>query len=335
MEDEVLPVNGATTSGEETSSEVMVNVNLAFNGIVTKSEAVDAGTTNPVSDKESQVYSAVVALVNADGQIMMIRDASGNIEPEGNIKDVKFLTKVKSGVKAIAIVNSKNASSYLICKTLSDLNSVIEMEANQEFLVKVGEKNDIFEGYEDGSTSTTNLTPLNVVIPVIQLTARIDLMGLRYRKAEGSAVNSVKIISAQLVNVNNNSNVYNTVAKTMSGQEVKGDVVDGSSTGLNQILTLEDWYGNNPNDEIGKPLHTDYSYINTSAVNPVKMRITYSVNDGDQKDVDVTINNGKVEAGCLYRLYVGMVVKNDEISTEVVCYTNDWISEDITIDVKD
>lgn len=108
------------------------------------------------------------------------------------------------------------------CKTLEDLNSVLETTANQEFLVKVGEKNDIFKDYDGGKTSTKDLNILNIEIPVTQLAARIDLMGIKYvkeNKEKESEINSVKIISAQLINVNNNSYVYNTNDNAMSGLE--------------------------------------------------------------------------------------------------------------------
>lgn len=71
-----------------------------------------------------------------------------------------------------------------------------------------------------------------------------------------------------------------------------------------------------------------------SATN-VKIQITYSVNGEAPKTVDVTIDNGSVKAGNLYRLYIGMKVKNNEIKTEVVCYTKDWIKENINIEIKD
>lgn len=219
MEDDNLPSSDTKASVE--AQEVLVNVNLAMNGISTKVAASDDGDVAPAG-KESVVSSAVVALVNAGGDIMMIRDADGQINSDNTLKDVKFITKVADGVKAIAIVNTEKANYYLNCKTLEDLNSVLETTANQEFLVKVGEKNDIFKDYDGGKTSTKDLNILNIEIPVTQLAARIDLMGIKYvkeNKEKESEINSVKIISAQLINVNNNSYVYNTNDNAMSGLE--------------------------------------------------------------------------------------------------------------------
>lgn len=334
MEDEALPSSDTETSVE--AQEVMVNVNLAMNGISTKGEALDDGNVAPAG-KESVVSSAVVALVNAEGNIMMIRDAVSQIDSDNTLKDVKFLAKVADGVKAIAIVNTQKASDYLNCRTLTDLNTVLETTANQEYLVKVGEKNDIFKDYNEGKTSTKDLNTLNIEIPVTQLAARVDLMGIKYVKEnEDSEINSVKIISAQLINVNNNSYVYNTNDKTMSGLESTNTKSNGRSETLNIDLKESKWSGNDPYAaEVGKSLYTDYSYTNTTVDSPVKIQITYSVNDEASKTVDVTIDNGSVKAGNLYRLYIGMKVKNNEIKTEVVCYTKDWIKENINIEIKD
>lgn len=335
MEDEALPSSDTETSVE--AQEVMVNVNLAMNGISTKGEALDDGNVAPTG-KESVVSSAVVALVNAEGNIMMIRDAAGQINSDNTLKDVKFLAKVADGVKAIAIVNTKKANDYLNCRTLTDLNTVLETTANQEYLVKVGEENDIFKDYNDGKTSTKDLNTLNIEIPVTQLAARVDLMGIKYTKESvESEINSMKIISAQLINVNNNSLVYNTQNNTMSGLEA---AINTKSNGRSEILNIDlqesEWSGNDPYAaEVGKSLYTDYSYTNTTVDSPVKIQITYSVNGEAPKTVDVTIDNGSVKAGNLYRLYIGMKVKNNEIKTEVVCYTKDWIKENINIEIKD
>lgn len=269
---------------------------------------------------------------------MMIRDAAGQINSDNTLKDVKFLAKVADGVKAIAIVNTKKANDYLNCRTLTDLNTVLETTANQEYLVKVGEENDIFKDYNDGKTSTKDLNTLNIEIPVTQLAARVDLMGIKYTKESvESEINSVKIISAQLINVNNNSLVYNTQNNTMSGLEAAINTKsNGRSETLNIDLQESEWSGNDPYAaEVGKSLYTDYSYTNTTVDSPVKIQITYSVNGEAPKTVDVTIDNGSVKAGNLYRLYIGMKVKNNEIKTEVVCYTKDWIKENINIEIKD
>lgn len=333
MEDDNLPSSDTKASVE--AQEVLVNVNLAMNGISTKVAASDDGDVAPAG-KESVVSSAVVALVNAGGDIMMIRDADGQINSDNTLKDVKFITKVADGVKAIAIVNTEKANYYLNCKTLEDLNSVLETTANQEFLVKVGEKNDIFKDYDGGKTSTKDLNILNIEIPVTQLAARIDLMGIKYvkeNKEKESEINSVKIISAQLINVNNNSYVYNTNDNAMSGLEATNTSSVASPKKLDISLEEDVWVGNNPDiEEVGKSLYTDYSYTNTTD-SPVKMQITYSVNNEEAKTVDVTIDNGSVKAGNLYRLYIGMKVKNNEIKTEVVCYTKDWIKENINIEI--
>lgn len=331
MEDDNLPSSDTKASVE--AQEVLVNVNLAMNGISTKVAASDDGDVAPAG-KESVVSSAVVALVNAEGDIMMIRNAKGQIDSDNTLKDVKFLTKVADGVKAIAIVNTEKANDYLNCKTLKDLNSVLETTANQEYLVKVGEKNDIFKDYDGGKTSTKDLNILNIEIPVTQLAARIDLMGIKYKKDnESSEVNSVKIISAQLMNVNNNSHVYNIKDKTMSGLEATNIPSAATLKKMDISLTEGVWAGNDPDiEKVGNSLYTDYSYTNTTE-NPVKMQITYSVNNEEAKTVDVTIDNGTVKAGNLYRLYIGMKVKNNEIKTEVVCYTKDWIKENINIEI--
>lgn len=328
MEDDLLPAGSDAQTNE--TPEVLVSVDLAFNGITSKS----ASEAPVEGDKETTVSTAVIALVNAKGDIMMIRDANGQIDSDNTLKGIKFLTKVAENVKAIAIVNTKKATDYLVCKTMADLNSVIEEEVDQEYLVKVGEKADIFKGYTEGSSSTTNnVNTLKVEIPVTQLSARVDLMGIKYSKdSESSYIKSVKFVSAQLININNYSQVYDE-RLGMVGKEVINQKTDGKTITKNSPLEQGTWLGNAYNESItSSPLFTDYSYTNTSS-DPVKMRITYSVNGETPKSVDIVINNGIVEAGTLYRLYVGLKIKNDKVETEVTCYTKDWIKEDIKIEI--
>lgn len=328
MEDDILPADSDAQTNE--TPEVLVSVDLAFNGITSKS----ASEAPVEGDKETTVSTAVIALVNANNQIMVIRNAGGQIGSVNNVKDIKFLTKVAENVKAIAIVNTKKADDYLACKTMADLNSIIEEEVDQEFLVKVGEKNDIFKGYEEGSSSTTKLETLNIEIPVTQLSARVDLMGIKYSKdSESSYINSVKFVSAQLININNNSQVYDANFG-MVGKEAQNTKTEGGTKSITEgILSQDTWLGNAYGESITtSPLFTDYSYTNTSS-DPVKMRITYSVNEETPKSVDIVINKGIVKAGTLYRLYVGLKIKNDKVETEVTCYTKDWIKEDIKIEI--
>lgn len=333
MEDDILPAGSDAQTNE--TPEVLVNVDLAFNGITSKS----GEETSAEGSKETTVSTAVIALVNAKGQIMMIRDADGQIDTDNTLKGIKFLTKVAKDVKAIAIVNTKKANDYLACKTMDDLKKIIEEKVDQEYLVKVGEKADIFKDYKEGSSSTTNnVNTLTVEIPVTQLSARVDLMGIKYSKdSESSYIRSVKFVSAQLININKHSMVYDE-SSGMVGKEAPTTKTVGDPKSITKDLSQDTWLGNAYGESIiYPPLFTDYSYTKTNkntSSDPVKMRITYSVNGETSKSVDIVINNGVVEAGTLYRLYVGLKIKNDKVETEVTCYTKDWIKEDIKIEIK-
>lgn len=329
MEDDILPAGSDAQTNE--TPEVLVNVDLAFNGITSKS----GEETSAEGYKETTVSTAVIALVNAKGEIMMIRDADGQIDNDNTLKGIKFLTKVAKDVKAIAIVNTKKANDYLACKTMDDLKKIIEEKVDQEYLVKVGEKADIFNDYKGGSSSTTNnVNTLKVEIPVTQLSARVDLMGIKYSKdSESSFINSVQFVSAQLININKHSMVYDE-SSGMVGKEAPTTKTVGDPKSITKDLSQDTWLGNAYGESItSAPLFTDYSYTNTSLSDPVKMRITYSVNGETPKSVDIVINEGIVKAGTLYRLYVGLKIKNDKVETEVTCYTKDWIKEDIKIEI--
>ncbi|WP_106831530.1 hypothetical protein [Parabacteroides pacaensis] len=359
MDEELI--NETTKTDPSVTEKAEVNIKLNVNQTQTK-----GGVSNPdgTASSENDINNVVVALVDAKGNILEIQSTNGTTEEvetdqgkQNVLKDIRFLTKVRENIKAIAIVNSKR--DYTSCKTLYDLYLQTENnpENNPLDFVKVGEVLDIFRGYT-GSVSTTNLTPHLVEIPVRQLMARIDFMGFMYTKQPDNANFKVEFVKAEILNANYKSYVCTGEGTLAAGEVNPGDYKSGQTpynqTSSGSLVSGSNWYvvGNNPDDSsIGTPLMTNYSYTNTNANSPVSIRIQFKIDDelctkeyvinpprGYTKDgVNYQFANNTgieyVQAGYLYRFYVKLTVTKNWIESSIACYTEDWIPENIEIEL--
>ena len=214
-----------------------------------------------------------------DGNDVISVRTSSNIASTGKVNDVTFLTKVRSGLSVIAIVNVANPNAYLNAVTRNDLNKEIAIDPNgTDCLAKQGEKSIEFPaGFGSSSTASTEENTLTVVI------------------------------------------------------EMNKPLSEGKN-------------------EIGNSI---YSYANTNESSPVKMTLTFRIDEVGSMQVETVtktyiINRSNdnttfegegsgtyVNPGYLYRVNVNMMVNTHSVDTDVICYTQDWEHNEVVVDMSE
>ena len=329
MEDDVLNDAGKEILNQHSDREAVLNINLSSNSLLTKA------TEKASEDKEIKLENCVLALMEGDN-VLAIKTSSSITD--GKVNDVTFLTKVKSGLSVIAIVNIANPNDYLNATTRTALNKEVTVDPNSAAsLVKQGEKAvDFPVGFGSTSTAPTAENTLPVKIEVSQVAAKIQLSEFNITYAAGTIQKekSVTLTSVSFENINKKSNVFTEAAL---------DIDNTQGTTMNTALAA----GQN---EIGT---TVYSYANTNVASPVKMTLTFRIDaEGSMQGETVTktymvnksngstsfngsVSDNYVNAGYLYRIKVNMTVNTHAIDTDVVCYTQDWEHNEVSVDMSE
>lgn len=328
MEDDILNDAGKEIQNQNSDREAVLNISLASTTLFTKS------TEEAVGDKESKLENCVLALMEGDN-VLSVRTSS-DIATTGKVNDVTFLTKVRSGLSLIAIVNVANPDAYLNSATRDALNKEVAVDPNSDAcLVKQGEKTIEFPaGFGSTSTAATDENTLPVVIPVSQLAAKIQLAAFNVTYATDlQKQKSVTLTSVSFENINKKSYVFGEFALDKDSKIIT----------LNKVLSA----GGNT---IGSSV---YSYANTNTTSPVQMKLTFRIDEaGSMQSETVTktyvVNkannntsfegegsNNYVNPGYLYRINVNMTVNTHVIDADVVCYTKDWEHNEVSVDMSE
>lgn len=327
MEDDILNDAGKEIQNQNSDREAVLNISLASTTLFTKS------TEEAVGDKESKLENCVLALMEGDN-VLSVR--TSNDIAAGKVNDVTFLTKVRSGLSLIAIVNVANPDAYLNAATRGELNKEVAVDPNSDAcLVKQGEKTIEFPaGFGSTSTAATDENTLPVVIPVSQLASKIQLAAFNVTYATDlQKPKSVTLTSVSFENINKKSYVFGEFALDKDSKTITLD--KALSAGENAIES------------------TVYSYANTNSASPAKMTLTFRIDDaGSMQSETVTktyvVNkandntsfegegsNNYVNPGYLYRINVNMTVNTHVIDADVVCYTKDWEHNEVSVDMSE
>lgn len=328
MEDDIISDAGKEIQNQNSDREAILSFNLETNALLTKS------TEDASGDKELKLNNCVLALM--DGNDVISVRTSSNIASTGKVNDVTFLTKVRSGLSVIAIVNVANPNAYLNAVTRNDLNKEIAIDPNgTDCLAKQGEKSIEFPaGFGSSSTASTEENTLTVVIVVSQLAAKIQLSEFNIAYAtDVQKKKSVTLTSVSFENINKRSYVFTEYALTK----------DSKAFEMNKPLSE----GKN---EIGNSI---YSYANTNESSPVKMTLTFRIDEVGSMQVETVtktyiINRSNdnttfegegsgtyVNPGYLYRVNVNMMVNTHSVDTDVICYTQDWEHNEVVVDMSE
>lgn len=330
MEDDVLNSPVKEIQSPNSEREAILNINLASTTLFTKSTEVANG------DKETKLENCVLVLMEGDN-VLSVRTSSDIEAATGKVNNATFLTKVRSGLSLIAIVNVANPDDYLSVATRAALNKEVAVDPNSAAcLVKQGESKIEFPvGFGSSSTKLTEENTLSVKINVSQLAAKIELNTFNITYASGiQKTKSVTLTSVSFDNINKKSYIF-----------TEHDLDKDTNTfTLDRVLSTGE-------NVIGSSV---YSYANTNEANPVNMTLTFRIGEvGSMHSETVTksyvVNktNGPgtslegegsgdyVNPGYLYRINVNMTVNTHVVDTDVVCYTLDWEHNEVSVDMSE
>lgn len=330
MEDDVLNSPVKEIQSPNSEREAILNINLASTTLFTKSTEVANG------DKETKLENCVLVLMEGD-DVLSVRTSNDIDATTGKVNNATFLTKVRSGLSLIAIVNVANTNDYLSVATRAALNKEVAVDPNSAAcLVKQGESKIEFPvGFGSSSTELTEENTLSVKINVSQLAAKIELNTFNITYASGIQKEKlVTLTSVSFDNINKKSYIF-----------TEHDLDKDTNTfTLDRVLSAGE-------NVIGSSV---YSYANTNEANPVNMTLTFRIGEvGSMHSETVTksyvVNktNGPgtslegegsdnyVNPGYLYRINVNMTVNTHVIDTDVVCYTLDWEHNEVSVDMSE
>lgn len=305
-------------SNENIPTGTEKNAYLSFN--LNMGEAQTKASTSIEGDLETE--EAKIKNV-----IFFLLDNNGNVLNYATAVNDTMLTKVKTGLRVMAVANTSEEvqSRLLACSNKTEINEVTLSNTDLTKLPKVGEAAVGFVGNE-GTSSTKDCPTKEVTVTVIQRAARIELAQFNITYAEGYNELPVKLISAQLVNVNQTGKVAGTVANT-SGY------ASGATFFTNVVL-----------DRSKKSYTPDvnpfYSFsTNASDGTKVSLQLVFKVGDKENAIKTYTIkhqNEGElVKAGSLYRLTVNMLVTSGEVDASITCFTQDWVRDEVLVDMTE
>lgn len=330
MEDDVLNSPVKEIQSPNSERETILNINLASTTLFTKSTEVANG------DKETKLENCVLVLMEGD-DVLSVRTSNDIDATTGKVNNATFLTKVRSGLSLIAIVNVANTNDYLSVATRAALNKEVAVDPNSAAcLVKQGESKIEFPvGFGSSSTELTEENTLSVKINVSQLAAKIELNTFNITYASGIQKEKlVTLTSVSFDNINKKSYIF-----------TEHDLDKDTNTfTLDRVLSAGE-------NVIGSSV---YSYANTNEANPVNMTLTFRIGEvGSMHSETVTksyvVNktNGPgtslegegsdnyVNPGYLYRINVNMTVNTHVVDTDVVCYTLDWEHNAVSVDMSE
>lgn len=330
MEDDVLNSPVKEIQSPNSEREAILNINLASTTLFTKSTEVANG------DKETKLENCVLVLMEGD-DVLSVRTSNDIDATTGKVNNATFLTKVRSGLSLIAIVNVANTNDYLSVATRAALNKEVAVDPNSAAcLVKQGESKIEFPvGFGSSSTELTEENTLSVKINVSQLAAKIELNTFNITYASGIQKEKlVTLTSVSFDNINKKSYIF-----------TEHDLDKDTNTfTLDRVLSAGE-------NVIGSSV---YSYANTNEANPVNMTLTFRIGEvGSMHSETVTksyvVNktNGPgtslegegsdnyVNPGYLYRINVNMTVNTHVVDTDVVCYTLDWEHNAVSVDMSE
>ena len=331
------------TQGE--GKEAFVAVQMNFGELATKS--VTAGNSDNTTDQE--INNLALFLLDGDNVInkaffekdQFTRDEDGTLKTsEGEV--FGFLTKKKNTLSMIAVANTdanilaKTTRSAIetYAATLDNCTKYKEVN-NFGWLKKDGQT--AYPGYEkiNGADGALAQAPAFVKIVLQQSYARVELASFNVKRNEETTKDvSVKLTGVKLYNINTNGQVNGT-EKNFSGKDdsfpnltfscMTSEEACKTEKGLNLLV-------NNASDHYFRTFA--YNYKNSDDSDKMKMEISYEV--GVNKYTKVCVIEGRtadlqaVEAGYIYRLNLTVTVKANEVDCDVVCYTQDWIPNEIS-----
>lgn len=324
--------------------EVALSLKASLSSLETKSlSSLQASTDEATIDNctliffEGEQVSSVMEGLFVNSENYIVKKENGTKADDL----AKVIVKVKKPSPYSVMVIANSSVSFADCKLKSDISGKIQTE--KDALVKIGEMNIDFETDFSGYTTIAEALekPLEIgPIPLHQLTARIELAEFNVSGFAGSSVpEKVTVTGVDVYNLNPESlttNVQthkNAIYQSESkNYEVDVDVYDGT-----QELPVHYSFVDQKN------LLSFYSFRNLAAneSDQIKMQVRFKVGNGKERTTKLFVINkdgdtlNGVKSGYVYRLILNMTIIGDQVETEMLCYTNDWLNNKISIPMED
>ncbi|WP_143813365.1 hypothetical protein [Parabacteroides provencensis] len=313
-EDDILNDMGKGQNLELVQGEKMAYVSFNIDGIQTR-----AGLS------ETDIKSAVCFLLDGDDKIIGYAD-----------KDGKILTKVKTGLKVVAVANASEATIANLKKqsTWADLKKVELGKDDLDGMIKINKEPTAFDFTIEGVPDTPgkyegDYPTEKVTVRVDQVTSCVEFCSFETVYAEGvsdefkTRVKNITLESCRLVNANKNG-LLEGVAKYI-----------GLNYELSSMNSAQLAIGSGETVSPGKAFlafANNETYLNATA-----LEVTYQVDSKEKKTSVFKIKkNGinepyGVEAGKKYQLRVKVTVKQDDVELFVSCSVLPWIERNIDL----
>lgn len=346
MEEDVLKdmENGHLENVEMGESSISFRVTLPSIG--TKSLS-NAGELAPL-DEEAAINSCVLIVfenekVHSIMEGLYVNSENYIVSKKGGSKEdwVKAIVKVKKPSPYSAMVVANSSTSFLACKTKSDIISTTQ--SDKDALVKVGtmavDFPENFSGYSSIAEALDAPLTQTGAVTLHQLSARIELEEFNVKGFQGSSVaekiivTGVDVFNLNPVSITANEQTHKVPASYVEESKSCNVVVYQRSQSLPSSYSFES----------NKNLLSFYSFRNQAPQenDQIKMRVRFKVGDGGERTTKLFVIN-KDELGChgvqsgyVYRLILNMTITGDEIRTDLKCYTNDWLSNEISIPMEE
>jgi len=348
------------------NGNVLLSFNIGSTDLATRSgEEGDPETNGKRINSCSMIlYAGNEILFAQDNLKSMPSQIEGNQNipfPEGSVIDeismdanqIRVLTKKREGLSVMIVANTTlSLSNRVTYPDMQAINSAIEdlyeKEINGTDLLKVGSADIDFEDKTanpkfEASTGTAvidNETTTNIYVQKVTVTQRAAAIRLRKFEVEWLAGTKAPVTINKIELLNSNLKVH------LDGSQF--DETTAYKTLLYNIpesgLTVYD--KNASGNFENKPFlpFTQFSFPNMPTGNNggndkrVKMKIYYTVGGFpyesefiiNRPGTDTAGGTQYVHSNYIYYLDVTAKITNHNVSCDVVCYTQDWIPNNIT-----
>ena len=325
MEDDTIMNDVEKGIEEVTDAYTVLDFNVAFNEMATKSTTVKPGTDIPATGDENNgeknVSDVSVFLLEGGNIIGILQSDQPNQVSSDNkgiitLKDLKFVTKYKAGrtLEAHVVING---NEFLTGINIGDSKSVLDKTISGHLsdvaLIKYGHRS-IVLGRDvtksDPSPAVAEANPTTILVKVSQVAARLDFSQFAVTLDGFANAPAVTLLEAKFMNIQENSTIFGAA----SNDGAIGEVSVKNPTGENNT-----WSN----------IATTYSYANNVTALYVKFQVgdrtfekTYPINPAN---IEKTINHNGIRGGYLYDIKVHWTITPKWGDSTIEFYTRDWV----------
>lgn len=325
MEDDTIMNDVEKGIEEVTDAYTVLDFNVAFNEMATKSTTVKPDTDIPATGDENNgeknVSDVSVFLLEGGNIIGILQSDQPNQVSSDNkgiitLKDLKFVTKYKAGrtLEAHVVING---NEFLTGINIGDSKNVLDKTISGHLsdvaLIKYGHRS-IVLGTDvtdrDPSPAVAEANPTTILVQVSQVAARLDFSQFAVTLDGFANAPAVTLLEAKFMNIQENSTIFGAASDNGATGEVSAKIPTGANNTWSNIATT-------------------YSYANNVTALYVKFQVgdrtfekTYLINPAN---IEKTINHNGIRGGYLYDIKVHWTITPKWGDSTIEFYTRDWV----------